>query len=171
MVFLRIYIETWNLPAPYSSSLVLWWVGRCPLCHHIASEKQKLNLLLSYLAALHLAFLMLPITKQEKAMTRSQIKHRFLFQYVLNIMTACRMLQISIAQCQIEAEIHSFPTMYGKGGRCGQNWPNQGFRPRIRPKTSLFLLTEIWIISLQSGLGTQDFKGDVNFDVSPQNYG
>ena len=116
MVFLRIYIETWNLPAPYSSSLVLWWVGRCPLCHHIASEKQKLNLLLSYLAALHLAFLMLPITKQEKAMTRSQIKHRFLFQYVLNIMTACRMLQISIAQCQIEAEIHSFPTMYGKGG-------------------------------------------------------
>ena len=26
-----------------------------------------------------------------------------------------RILQISIARCQIEAEIHSFPTMYGKG--------------------------------------------------------
>ena len=31
-------------------------------------------------------------------------------------LTAGRILQISIAWCQIEAEIRSFPTMYGKGG-------------------------------------------------------
>ena len=35
---------------------------------------------------------------------------------VSKILTACRILQISIAWCQIEAEIRSFPTMYGKGG-------------------------------------------------------
>ena len=35
---------------------------------------------------------------------------------VLKILTAGKILQISIAWCQIEAEIRSFPTMYGKGG-------------------------------------------------------
>ena len=32
------------------------------------------------------------------------------------ILTACRMLQISIAQRQMKAKIHSFPTMYILGG-------------------------------------------------------
>ena len=35
---------------------------------------------------------------------------------VTEILTACRMLQILIAWCQIEAEIHTFPTMYIYGG-------------------------------------------------------
>ena len=32
------------------------------------------------------------------------------------ILTTCRMLQISIAQRQMKAKIHSFPTMYILGG-------------------------------------------------------
>ena len=56
-------------------------------------------------------------------MTSSQINDTFLFHRVLKILTGGRILLISIAWCQIEGEIHSFPTMYGKGwvGRCGQN--------------------------------------------------
>ena len=49
-------------------------------------------------------------------MTSSQINDTFLFHRVIKILTAGRILQILIAQCQIEAEIQSFPTMYGKGG-------------------------------------------------------
>ena len=72
-------------------------------------------------------------------MTSSQINDTFLFHRVIKILTGGRILQISIARCQIEAEIHSFPTMYGKGGgRCGKNWRNQGFRPKVMPKTRFF---------------------------------
>ena len=49
-------------------------------------------------------------------MTQCQDEFRNLSGCVLKILTAGRILQISIAWCQIEAEIHSFPTMYGKGG-------------------------------------------------------
>ena len=48
-------------------------------------------------------------------MTQCQDEFRNLSGCVLKILTAGRILQISIAWCQIEAEIHSFPTMYGKG--------------------------------------------------------
>ena len=48
--------------------------------------------------------------------TQCQDEFRNLSGCVLKILTASRMLQISIARCQIEPEIHSFPTMYGKGG-------------------------------------------------------
>ena len=61
------------------------------------------------------------------------------------ILTACRMLQISIAHRQMKAKIHSFPTMYILGGgRCGRNGSNQGFRPRIRPKNIYFSGTKSW---------------------------
>ena len=49
-------------------------------------------------------------------MTSSQINDTFLFHRVIKILTGGRILQISIARCQIDGEIHSFPTMYGKGG-------------------------------------------------------
>ena len=49
-------------------------------------------------------------------MTRSQINPEFLFHIVHKNLTACRMLQISIARCQKEGEIPSFPTMYILGG-------------------------------------------------------
>ena len=49
-------------------------------------------------------------------MTGSEINHSFLFHGVIKILTACGMLRISIARCQIEAEIHSFLTMYIMGG-------------------------------------------------------
>ena len=72
-------------------------------------------------------------------MTSSQINDTFLFHRVLKILTGGRILQISIAWCQIEAEIRSFPTMYGKGGGiCGKNWRNKGFRPKVMPKTRFF---------------------------------
>ena len=56
------------------------------------------------------------------------------------------MLQISIAQRQMKAKIHSFPTMYILGGgRCGRNGSNQGFRPKIRPKTRFFGGHKYWL--------------------------
>ena len=48
--------------------------------------------------------------------TQCQDEFRNLSRCVLKILTAGRILQISIAWCQIDGEIHSFPTMYGKGG-------------------------------------------------------
>ena len=53
---------------------------------------------------------------KEEYMTSSQINDTFLFHRVLKILMGGRILQISIARCQIDGEIHSFPTMYGKGG-------------------------------------------------------
>ena len=50
-------------------------------------------------------------------MTQCQDEFRNLSGGVLKFLTPYRMLHISIARCQKEAEIHSFPTiMYGKGG-------------------------------------------------------
>ena len=49
-------------------------------------------------------------------MTQCQDEFRSLSGSVTEILTACRMLQISIAWCQIEAEIRGFPTMYIIGG-------------------------------------------------------
>ena len=51
--------------------------------------------------------------------TQCQDEFRNLSGCVIKILTAGRILQISIARCQIEAEIHSFPTMYGRGERGG----------------------------------------------------
>ena len=53
---------------------------------------------------------------QNELRTSSQINDTFLFHRVLKILVGGRILQISIAWCQIDGEIHSFPTMYGKGG-------------------------------------------------------
>ena len=49
-------------------------------------------------------------------MTQCQDEFRSLSGSVTEILTACRMLQISIAWCQIDAEIRGFPTMYTMGG-------------------------------------------------------
>ena len=82
---------------------------------------------------------MLQYTQYMIYMTSSQINDTFLFHRVIKILTGGRILQISIAWCQIEAEIRSFPTMYGKGGGiCGKNWRNKGFRPKVMPKTRFF---------------------------------
>ena len=71
--------------------------------------------------------------------TQCQDEFRNLSGCVIKILTGGRILQISIAWCQIEAEIRSFPTMYGKGGGiCGKNWRNKGFRPKVMPKTRFF---------------------------------
>ena len=56
------------------------------------------------------------VTLIDEDTTQCQDEFRNLSGCVLKILTACRILQISIARCQIEAEIHSFPTMYGNGG-------------------------------------------------------
>ena len=72
-------------------------------------------------------------------MTLCKYECMILSHDVSKILTACRMLQISIAHRQMKAKIHSFPTMYILGGgRCGRNGSNQGFRPRIRPKNIYF---------------------------------
>ena len=48
--------------------------------------------------------------------TRNQIILTKQSGRVTKILTASRILQISIALCQIKAKIHSFPTMYIIGG-------------------------------------------------------
>ena len=83
-------------------------------------------------------------------MTGSEINHSFLFHGVIKILTACGMLRISIARCQIEAEIHSFPTMYIMGGgRYVRNGSNQWFCPKNRPQIMFFY----WHISGSSNFG------------------
>ena len=84
--------------------------------------------------------------------TQCQDEFRNLSGCVIKILTAGRILQISIAWCQIEAEIRSFPTMYGKGGgRCGKIGEIEVSVQKLSLK-QVFLRTQIWIISLQ-GLG------------------
>ena len=52
-------------------------------------------------------------------MTQCKDELRNMSECVIKILTACTMLQISKAWCQIEPKIHSFPTMYGMGGWVG----------------------------------------------------
>ena len=47
--------------------------------------------------------------------TQCQDEFRNLSGCVIKILTGGRILQIAIAWCQIDGEIHSSPTMYGKG--------------------------------------------------------
>ena len=55
------------------------------------------------------------ILDQDKTQCKDEFRN--LSGCVTKNLAACRMLQISIARCQIKPEIHIFPTMYGKGGR------------------------------------------------------
>ena len=55
--------------------------------------------------------------------TQCQDEFRSLSGSVPEILTACRMHQISIPWCQNDAEIRGFPTMYTMGGgKYSQNW-------------------------------------------------
>ena len=56
-------------------------------------------------------------------MTLCKYECMILSHDVSKIMTACMMLQISIAQRQMKAKIHSFPTMYILGGGSISNSP------------------------------------------------
>ena len=81
------------------------------------------------------------------------------------------MLQISIAWCQIEAEIRSFPTMYGKGGvyvvKIGEI---KVFVQKLCLKQGFFEDTNL--DHLTSGWPrTHCFRGDANFDMFPKKYG
>ena len=94
-------------------------------------------------------------------MTGSEINHSFLFHRVLKILTACRMLKISIARCQIEPEIHTFPTMYIFGR--GEVWVNMfkmgqigDFVQKIAPKSCFFTDTNL-VLSTLGGSGTPKF--------------
>ena len=49
-------------------------------------------------------------------MTLCKYECMILSHDVSKILTACKMFQISIAQSQMKAKIHSFPTMYILGG-------------------------------------------------------
>ena len=58
---------------------------------------------------------------------------------VTKILTASRILQISIARCQIKAKIHSFPTMYIiGGGKFGLTRWKKCLKPKRSPKNSCF---------------------------------
>ena len=90
-------------------------------------------------------------------MTGSEINHSFLFHGVIKILTACGMLRILIARCQIEAEIHSFRTMYIMGGvdmfEMGQI---DDFVQKIGLKSCFFRDTNLVLPTL-GGSGTPKF--------------
>ena len=72
-------------------------------------------------------------------MTLCKYECMILSHDVSKILTACRMLQISIALCQIKAEIHSFPTMYIiGGGKFGLTRWKKCLKPKRSPKNSCF---------------------------------
>ena len=71
--------------------------------------------------------------------TQCQDEFRSLSGCVHEILTACRMLQISIAWCQSEAEIRGFPTMYiiGGGGNMVKIGEKRDFVQILGPKTPI----------------------------------
>lgn len=76
---------------------------------------------------------------QEFSMTRNQIILTKQSGRVTKILTASRILQISIALCQIKAKIHSFPTMYIiGGGKFGLTRWKKCLKPKRSPKNSCF---------------------------------
>ena len=71
--------------------------------------------------------------------TRNQIILTKQSGRVTKILTASRILQISIALCQIKAKIHSFPTMYIiGGGKFGLTRWKKCLKPKRSPKNSCF---------------------------------
>ena len=68
-----------------------------------------------------MTFLQIRVAIYMEHRTSSQINDTFLFHRVLKILTGGRILRISIAWCQIEGEIHNFPTMYSKGWGGGES--------------------------------------------------
>ena len=93
----------------------------------------------------------------QPSMTGSEINHSFLFHRVLKILTACRMLKISIARWQIEHEIHSFTTMYIMGGVDMFEMGQIGdFVQKIALKSCFFADTNLVLRTL-GGSGTPKF--------------
>ena len=71
------------------------------------------------------------------------------------VLTACRMLQISIAQHQMKAKIHRFSTVYILGGgRCGQF---KVFVQELGLKTSISAERNLDFLTL-AGSGTPNFE-------------
>ena len=109
-------------------------------------------------------------TKQ-KMMFWVNVLDTFLFHRVIKILRDGRILQISIAWCQIEAEIRSFPTMYGKGGvyvvKIGEI---KVLVQKLCLKHGFFEDTNL--DHLTSGWPrTHCFRGDAHFDMFPKKYG
>ena len=77
--------------------------------------------------------------KETLVKTRNQIILTKQSGRVTKILTASRILQISIALCQIKAKIHSFPTMYIiGGGKFGLTRWKKCLKPKRSPKNSCF---------------------------------
>ena len=105
------------------------------------------------------------------AMTQCQDEFRSLSGSVPEILTACRMLQILIAWCQIEAEIRGFPTMYiNGGGKYSKNWRKTWFRPNFRPKNTNFSGQKFWPSDFGGVCGPK-FWNLIIFDTIPTKYG
>ena len=105
-------------------------------------------------------------------MTQCQDEFRNLSGCVTKILAGGRILQIWIAWCQIDSEIHSFPTMYGKGGvvdvvKIGKikvSVQKLCLKQGFFKDTNLDHLTSGWP-------RTHCFRGDANFDMFPKKYG
>jgi len=104
-------------------------------------------------------------------MTQCQDEFRSLSGCVPEILTACRMHQISIPWCQNDAEIRGFPTMYTMGGgKYSQNWRKTWFRPNFRPQNTNFSGQKFWTSDF-GGVCDPKFWSFVIFDTIPTKYG
>ena len=103
--------------------------------------------------------------------TQCQDEFRSLSGSVTEILTACRMHQISIPWCQNDAEIRGFPTMYTMGGgKYSQNWRKTWFRPNFRPQNTNFSGQKFWTSDF-GGVCDPKFWSFVIFDTIPTKYG
>ena len=102
-------------------------------------------------------------------MTQCQDEFRSLSGSVTEILTACRMHQILIAWCQIEAEIRGFPTMYTmRGGKYSKNWRKTWFCPNFRPKTPISVDRNFEHLTSEGSV-TQNFEISSSLTPSLQN--
>ena len=89
-----------------------------------------------------------------------------LFQDVSKILTACRILQISIAQPQMKAKITAFQRCIYvvEMGQIKVFAQELGLKQGFLADTNMDYLTSEWP-------GTPNFKVYANFDMFPQKYG
>ena len=115
--------------------------------HHLIKKLTPILTRLSY------SYANLSLKRLRMYRTQCQDEFRSLSGSVTEILTACRMHQILIAWCQIEAEIRGLPTMYIMvGGKYGPNLAKNTISSRFKASKHQFQWTEILNIWLRRGL-------------------
>ena len=101
-------------------------------------------------------------------MTNSQNRDTYLCRSVTKILTLCRIKKICSLKYHEKAEIHSFPTMYIKGGQhLVKVSQNKDFLQKTASKTDFLRDTKLDQLTLE-GAGTPNFKSTDIFGMFPE---